>query len=151
MWHTDLALLILRVALGGFFVGYRFRWFYDPSATDQKWFSPSRRAALQKKMCQCGYGRNPWLAAFVAWVELLAGLGVVFGLLTSLSALGLLAVLVFATCCTAKEKVLRQFPVDPLDACVCYFWTVEPLYIAITIVLLLCGSGHYAIDAFIRY
>jgi uncharacterized membrane protein YphA (DoxX/SURF4 family) len=142
-----IVLLLARLTLGFFFVGYRFRWLYDPSPNNGvKWCNPYRHDNLKKKLCECGWGIKG-LAELVAIVELLAGLGLIFGLLTSLSALGLLVILLAATACTAREKVLRQNPVDRLDAVNCYLWTPEPVYMVLAVVVLGLGPGWISIDA----
>lgn len=144
-----LTLLLARLTLGFFFVGYRFRWIYDPSK-EIRWFNPDRRLSLQKKLCECGWGIGPRFAAFVALAEISAGLGIMFGFLTSLSALGLLAILIVANACTAREKVLRQNPVDCVDAANCYLWTPEPIYIVLALVVLALGPGWLSLDYLMR-
>lgn len=166
----DLTLLLQRVALGAFFFLARFRWVYDPSrawiasydATGQPirggseavgrtpWFAPYRVNHLTWKLCSCGYGKHPLLSGFVALVEISAGLALIVGFLTPLAALGLLGTLSFATYCTAKEKTLKQNPVDKIDVASCYLWTVEPLYIVLAISAILNGAGAYSLDAIIH-
>lgn len=142
-----LVLLLARFVVGFFFVSYRFRWFWDPNPKDGvEICSPHRHLNLRKKLCACGWGISPTLAAFVAVIELLAGLGTILGLLTTLSALGLLGILIFATICTAKEKTLRQLPVDKIDVVNCYLWTPEPVYIVLTLMILALGPGSISLD-----
>lgn len=142
-----LALFLARFVLGFFFVSYRFRWFLDPTPQDGiEVCSPYRHLKLREKLCHCGWGMSPELAAFVAVSETLAGLGVMFGLLTSLSALGLLTILIVATLCTAKEKTLRQNPIDKIDVVNCYLWNPEPIYIVLAIVVMLLGPGWFSLD-----
>lgn len=142
-----LVLFIARFVLGFFFVSYRFRWFWDPTPQDGVAVcSPFRHLNLRRKLCHCGWGMNPTFAAFVAVAELLAGLGVIFGVLTTLSAAGLLAILLVATLCTAKEKTLRQNPVDRIDIVNCYLWNPEPVYIVLALVVLVLGPGWFSLD-----
>lgn len=145
--ESDVALLILRLMLGGFFVFARFRWIYDPSRPDAPWFNPARRHHLEEKLCSCGYSRHPYLSGFVALTEIFGGLGVIVGLLTPLALLGLLGVLACATRCTAYAKVCEQNPVDCWDCVSCYLWRVEGIYIAVTLALLLLGPGNLSLDA----
>ena len=144
--NPDLASLVLRLVLGSFFVLARFRWLYDPSRPDQPWFNGARHMHLEKRLCTCGYGLHPVICDVVAWAEILGGLGVIVGLLTPLALIGLLCVLLFATFCTAKEKVLAQDPVDDIDCVSCYLWRVEGVYIAIVLALLALGPGVYSLD-----
>lgn len=142
-----LILFLARFTLGFFFVSYRFRWFYDPDPIDGvEICSPYRRQKLQEKLSHCGWGMSPQLAAFVAISEILAGLGVIFGALTSLSAIGLIIILIAATLCTAKEKTLKQKPVDTIDVVNCYLWTPEPVYIVLALVVLVLGPGWFSLD-----
>lgn len=144
-------LFLARFVLGFFFVSYRFRWFFDPTPKDGvEVCSPYRHLKLREKMCQCGWGMSPLLAAFVAMAELLGGLGVIFGALTTVSAFGLLAILLVATTCTAKEKTLRQNPVDRIDIVNCYLWNPEPVYIVLAIVVLVLGPGWFSVDNLLR-
>lgn len=149
-WTVSLAALAARIALGLFFVSYRFRWLIDPSPPDGvHWCSPYRHMTLRRKMLACGFGDVPRLASFVAVVELLAGLGVLFGLLTWLSALGLLVILLVATRCTAREKTLKQAPVDRIDVVSCYLWNPEPPYIVLALIVLCLGGSAWSLDALI--
>lgn len=142
-----LVLLLARFVLGFFFVSYRFRWFYDPNPQDGiAVCSPFRHISLRKKLCQCGWGISPMLAAIVALVELCAGFGVMLGVLTTWSVFGLLIILLMATLCTAKEKTLRQNPVDGIDIVNCYLWNPEPVYIVLALIVLTLGPGWLSLD-----
>lgn len=167
---VDAAMLVARIALGLFFVLARFRFFYDPAGgarlpwitanklpgltQDQqiaynwrKWFNPRRAHSLTTKLMYCGCTIKPSLQAWIAAaVEVLAGIGLIVGLLTVPSALALLVVLLVATRCTAKEKVCEQNPCDKLDVVCAYLWRVEGLYIALAVIILLGGPGAYSLD-----
>lgn len=143
---SDVVIFVFRVLLGVFFVSDRFRWFYDPSRPDDLWFNAKRREHLEWKLGTCGYGTHPFLAGFVAHTEFFGGLGVIVGFLTPVAALGLLGVLLFASYCTAREKTLKQGPVDDIDVVSDYLWLVEPLYTAIALSLLLVGAGAFSVD-----
>lgn len=143
----DVALLLTRVVMGVFFVSYRFRWVWDPSQPPgQRFCSTFRRNKLIGRMCSCGYGGNPWLAGTVAVVEILAGLGLIVGLLSIPSAFGLFLVMVFANCCTPKEEIPAMNPVDKWDYVSCYLRLVEPLYLTMAVIIVLCGPGRYSLD-----
>lgn len=143
----DLAVLILRLLLGTFFVLARFRWVYDPSRPLDPWFNTARHKHLVQRLCTCGYSPNPYLSGFVACVEISAGMAIIVGLLTLPATMGLLSVLLFGTYCTARVKVCEQLPVDKIDCVSCYLWRVEGVYIAIAIAILALGPGHYSLDA----
>lgn len=144
---ADLASLVLREILGVFFILARFRWFYDPAKEKgTRWFNVIRRKSLRDKLNHCGHGDTAWLPAFVATVECLAALGVIAGLLTGLSALGLLIICVIGTKCTWRDKTMRQNPVDKIDIWSCYLWTPEPVYVSVALALFLLGPGVYSLD-----
>lgn len=140
-------LFLARFVLGFFFVSYRFRWLFDPTPQDGvEVCSPYRHLRLRQKLCHCGWGMSPELGAFVALAELSAGFGVMLGMLTTLSAFGLLVILLIATVCTAKEKTMRQNPVDRIDIVNCYLWNPEPVYIVLALVVLVLGPGWFSVD-----
>ena len=143
----DVASLLLRVVLGSFFVLARFRWMYDPSRPAAPWFNGARHMHLEKRLCTCGYGLHPVMCDVVAWTEVLAGSAILVGLFTPLALVGILCVLMFATICTAHDKVMAQEPVDKIDCVSCYLWRVEGVYIAIALSLLALGAGRYSLDA----
>lgn len=144
---TALTLLLARFTLGFFFVSYRFRWFYDPTPQDGvKICSPYRHLNLRQKLCHCGWGVSPALASFVALSETLAGLAIIFGILTQLSCFGLIVILIAATLCTAKEKTMRQMPVDKIDTINCYLWNPEPVYIMLALMVAIFGPGDISLD-----
>lgn len=140
---NSVSLLALRAALGGFYVLARFRYFYDPSRPADPVLNKQRRESMARKMGYCHY--PAWLAPIVAGSEVLAGLGVISGVLFTLSCAGLLLITIFATRCTWREKILEQSPCDCIDWLACYLWRVEGLYILLAAVLLVEGAGSYAL------
>lgn len=144
---ADIASLVVRLALGSFFVLARFRYFFDPSKTNGMFLNVDRHTSLRNKMCHCGYAGNPsFFANFTAVIEVFAGLGVLFGLLTTVSAFGLLVITLCGTMCTAKTKVMEQHPVDKLDCVSCYLWRVEGLYLVFAALVFVLGPGVYSLD-----
>lgn len=143
--YTSLASLLLRLILGTFFVLARFRWVYDPSRTPSL-MNPLRHKHFRERLCTCGYGTHPLLCGFVASVEIAAGFAVILGLVTMPALCGLLCVLLFATWCTAREKVCAQNPVDQVDCISCYLWRVEGVYITVAVSLLCLGPGTWSLD-----
>lgn len=142
----DVASFLLRVLLGVFFLLARFRWFYDPSRPDQPWMNAKRHEHMILRLCTCGYGSHPLISAFVACIEVSGGIALIIGLLTVPAALGLLGILLFATFCTAVEKVCEQKPVDCVDCVSCYLWRVEGVYATIAVCILLLGPGRLSLD-----
>lgn len=160
---VDFALLLVRWFLGVFFVLARFRFFFDPVGgaklpsvstgnythiryNTRLWCNPRRIHSLTNKLKYCGCSDATFWAWIAAIVEVAAGIGLIIGLLSWLSALGLLVVLLFATACTARDKVLEQSPVDRIDVVCAYLWRVEGLYICLALVILLAGPGAYSLD-----
>lgn len=144
--YSDLGLFLNRFILGLFFVIYRFRWIYDPSDKECSWFSPRRRYRLMNRLCTCGYTDNAVLAGTVAMVEILAGLALMAGFLTIPAAGGIIAVMIFANCCTPKEEIPLMNPVDKIDWVACYLRLVEPLYLFMALLVVLMGPGRWSID-----
>jgi len=145
----DLGLFLNRVVPGVFFLSYRFRWVYDPTAPDRKLCSPTRRARLINRLSSCGLPGHPVLAATVAIGEILAGLALVVGLLAVPAAIGLVLVMVFANACTPKEEIPFMKPVDRLDYVSCYLRLVEPLYLVMCLNVVLMGPGQWSLDALV--
>jgi uncharacterized membrane protein YphA (DoxX/SURF4 family) len=148
---VSIALALIRIILGLFFVLARFRFFYDPiKPKGQRVFCPQRLTSLTNKMTHCGVKRWPFqIAVAVAVIEVLAGIALIFGFLSVLSAFGLLVILLYATKCTCREKIAKQNPVDGIDHLCCYLWAPEPLYIGMCLVIILAGPGMYSLDALI--
>jgi uncharacterized membrane protein YphA (DoxX/SURF4 family) len=151
MHSVDVAALLARLLLGFFFLLARFRFFFDPAAAPgDRWFCAWRHESLIHKMAYCGLKKKPVIWAWItALVEVLAGMALIVGLLTPLAALGLLVLLLVATRCTARQKVMEQKPVDKVDCVACYLWRVEGLYIGLAILILLLGPGAYSLDAWL--
>jgi uncharacterized membrane protein YphA (DoxX/SURF4 family) len=146
--NPDIALLIVRVLLGSFFVLARFRWFYDPSRPEH-FLNHARHTHLSEKLQTCGFGNHPAVAALVAAIEVGAGLFLIVGLFTSLAALGLIAILLGAVACSTKAKTMKQDPVDGIQVAEDVLWTVEPLYLLIAGALLVAGGGAYSLDGYL--
>lgn len=166
VYAIDIAMLVLRLVIGTFFVLARFRWVYDPTESGfvrgaegepqriaysggTRWFNGFRRAHLEWKICHCGYGTHPMIAAAVAMTEIVGGLALIFGCLTSLAALGLLIVTGFATYCTAYDKTAKQKPVDAVDWVSCYLWNPEPHLLTGAFLICIIGPGIFSLDAVI--
>lgn len=143
----DTTALAIRLALGSFYFLNRYRFYYDQSRKISV-LNPQRSESLTSKMVECGWDRAPrFWAHFTAFVEVFGGLALIVGLLSRAASLGILAVTLVATWCTAKDKVMKQGPVDKVDCVGCYFWCVEPHLAMMAIILLAFGPGAYSIDS----
>lgn len=132
---------ILAWTLALFFLLARFRFFYDPSKpVGLRWLNEDRHASLTNKMCHCGLEFKPRAFAwFVAVVEVGCALLLLWPPTRLIGALGLLGILLKATHCTARAKVMEQHPVDKIGVCEAYLWRVEGLYIVMVVCVILEG------------
>lgn len=87
---------------------------------------------------------NSW---FVPAVEFAAGATLALGLLTSVSALLLLAICFVACGCEAWGKVCAYKPIDGLDVLDDYLYLPEVLYAVMLVSIILNGTGKYSLDA----
>lgn len=163
----SIALLLIRVTLGLFYVLARFRFFYDPSKRsdgpigfreggyirygNQRWLNKARHDSLSAKMTACGFKWQPNLVAWiVATIEVGGGLLLIVGLYPALMAWLLFGVTAFASMCTWKHKVfVEQNPVDRIDVCSCYLWRVEGLYLIMAACVILGGGGALALSDYL--
>lgn len=143
----DLAMFLVRLIVGCFFLFFRFRWIYDPSRPDDPWFNTARRQKLVTRLCTCGYTSHPYLAGSVALTEIFGGCALIVGLLTVPAAFGLFVVMVFATYCHAKESLAEEKPVDFMEVCSCLLFETEVGYTTMIVMILLLGPGAFSLDA----
>ena len=146
-------LLSARIILGGFFVLDRFRWFWDPEHTGSRrhLLNEARREHLRAKIEQVTGLHSVWWSVVVAVIEFFGGLGILFGFLTPIAAVGILAILLIASHGNFHEKVIvKQQPQDKIDVLSCYFWTIEPLYIWMAAMIAILGAGSISLDHLIR-
>lgn len=141
-YTLDILIFTMRLLVGGFFLLYRFRWFYEPSTAT--WFCPSRRAKLENAVEDCGF--PPWTASYVAVLEVLCGLGLVTGFFTLGSAMILGVIMIYGQRCVVLPGVLKMRPVDTLDAMRCWLMWPEPLYLVMCIWIICAGPGRISLD-----
>lgn len=142
MLTLDLLLLGIRVLVGGFFLLYRFRWVYEPS--NRTWFCPKRHEKLERALGDCGV--NPQYAAIVAVAEIAAGLGLVLGFCTLLSAAILGIIMAYGHRCVVIPGIKKMLPVDKLDVMKCWLLWPEPLYLIMCVEIMFAGAGRFSLD-----
>jgi uncharacterized membrane protein YphA (DoxX/SURF4 family) len=99
-----------------------------------------------KVMVEDGIPFPSFCAVFVPVVELLAGLGVMLGALTTLAALGLLVVSLVATCTDALWRLPDRHPLDPVDWFAKAIYLPEVLLVLILLAIWMGGPGAYSLD-----
>lgn len=125
-----------RVAAGTFFAFSGFH----------KLFNSARHATLKQTLEACGIPCIGVMQWFVPGVEFFAGLGVAFGFLTPLSALGLIAICLVASCTDGKKRVRAWKPVDVADRIDDWLYLPEVLYIVLLVQFVLLGAGPVSLD-----
>jgi uncharacterized membrane protein YphA (DoxX/SURF4 family) len=133
------ALLLCRVAAGAFFA----------ISGAHKLISPARHQAMVETLKA---GRIPcvgFMAWFVPGVELSAGLGVAFGFLAPLAALGLICILAVATVTDGLGRISSWRPADKSDYVDDVLYLPEVLYGFLLLPVLTMGAGPVSLDAFI--
>lgn len=135
----DLALAIVRVTIGSFFMisGYN------------KLFVPARHEALTENLRK---NRIPCLPLMQWWVpgwEFIAGAMLVIGMMSAFAATVLIIVCAVACYCEAREKVERYKPINFGDRIADYLYLPEVLYIVLLSVTVLAGTGRYSLDYYL--
>lgn len=133
----EVAITTNRLALGVFFTisGYH------------KLFNRKRHATIARTMRHdhvFAPGVNEWL---IPVAELLGGLGLTVGLLSTLAALGLLVVCVGATWFDGLARIPAMRPIDLADRLCCVLYLPEVLYAVMLFVVVMTGGGPYSLDA----
>jgi putative oxidoreductase len=135
----DVALLVCRVVVGAFFA----------ISGAHKLISPTRHQALFETLKA---SRIPYLKVmswFVPGVELSAGLGVAFGFLAPLAALGLICILTVAIVTDGLGRIPSWNPTDRSDYLEDVLYLPEVLYVLLLLPVLTMGAGPVSLDAFV--
>ena len=132
----DVALLAIRVSVGGFFV----------VSGGHKLFNPIRRQSLRETFAADGVTYAPMMYV-VPLGELLGGLGVAFGAMTIFAAVGLTALCIGACALDGIKRIPTMQPLDPADRIGDLLYLPEVLYIVCLLVVLSFGPGAYSLDA----
>lgn len=133
----DAGLMVLRVVVGCFFAisGWH------------KLFNVRRHDSLVATLIQCRVPYIEFNQWFVPIVELTGGVALVLGLLTLPATLGLIAICIVACCTDGIPNVTSRFhPIDKADWLDDVLYLPEALYLAMLVVVVLAGPGHYSLD-----
>jgi putative oxidoreductase len=136
---TDVALTLIRVAVGMFFMfsGYH------------KLFNAERHRALVDELTALHVAAiriNQW---WVPSVEFAAGSAVLIGLLTPLAALGLFVIVLVAGVTSGRMRIKGSQPIDRADRIDDWLYLPEILYALMLIMFVSAGAGPYSVDAVI--
>ena len=133
----DVGVLLTRVIVGVFFAisGWH------------KLFVPSRHDSMVATLVtdKVPFIRfNEW---FVPGVELAAGIALTVGLFTPLAALLLIAICAVAGAVDGVPSIATKYhPIDKADWLDDLFYLPEVLYVAMLVVVIAAGPGHYSLD-----
>lgn len=135
----DLALAVVRVAVGSFFAisGYH------------KLFNTTRHSGLVRTLTKDRVPAVPFMQWWVPGWEFVAGIMLAVGLLTAFSASVLAIICIVACVCEASERVEQYQPIDAADTIDDYLYLPEVLYLVMLAVTILAGTGRYSVDAFL--
>jgi uncharacterized membrane protein YphA (DoxX/SURF4 family) len=130
-----------RIATGVFFVfsGYH------------KLTNAKRHATFIATLQACGVPFIAVMQWFVPGVEFLAGLGVAFGFLTPLSALGLVTICLVAAYADGMRRVRASGAIDEADVIDNVLYLPEVLYIFILAIFIAAGAGPFSLDALLNH
>ncbi len=126
-----------RVATGVFFAfsGYH------------KLTNAKRRATFIATLQTCDIPFIPVMQWFVPGVEFLGGLGVAFGFLTPLAAVGLAIICLVAVCADGMRRVKTWDAIDRADVIDDVLYLPEVLYILLLAMFVAGGAGPFSLDA----
>jgi uncharacterized membrane protein YphA (DoxX/SURF4 family) len=129
-----------RVATGVFFVfsGYH------------KLTNAERRAALVATLQASNVPFVPVMQWFVPGIEFLGGLGVAFGFLTPLAALGLATICLVAAYADGMRRVKGWGAIDKADVIDDVLYLPEVLYMMLLALFVANGAGPLSIDAILN-
>jgi uncharacterized membrane protein YphA (DoxX/SURF4 family) len=132
--------LVSRVATGMFFVfsGYH------------KLTNSDRRAVFVATLEACHVPFISVMQWFVPAVEFLGGLGVAFGFLTPIAALGLAVICLIATCSDGLRRIGTWAAIDKADVIDDVLYLPEVLYILLLSLFIAGGAGPFSLDAVLR-
>jgi uncharacterized membrane protein YphA (DoxX/SURF4 family) len=87
---------------------------------------------------------------FVPGVEFFGGLGVAFGFLTPLAALGLLVICSVALFTSAPTVIASYKPIDPADRIDDWLYQPELIYALMLLYFIAAGAGPVSVDQLLK-
>lgn len=135
----SLALTANRMAAGAFFTlsGYH------------KLFNKARHASVTATLAGDGIPEVKVMQWFVPSVEFAGGLGVLFGFLAPVAALGLIGICLVATLVDGLKRIPAWKPLDRADYCDDVLYLPEVLYCIMLALVVAGGAGPLSIDALV--
>jgi uncharacterized membrane protein YphA (DoxX/SURF4 family) len=137
---TLLAITAIRIALGAFFI----------FSGGHKLLNAGRHQVFVETLRASGIhflGVTQW---FVPGVEFFGGLGVAFGFLTPLAALGLFMICLVAILTNAPRIVAGYKPIDFFDRIDDWLYQPEVMYALVLVYFITAGAGAVSIDQLIE-
>jgi uncharacterized membrane protein YphA (DoxX/SURF4 family) len=134
------AIAAMRFALGSFFVLSGFH----------KLTNKERHKTFVETLRALGIPLIGLLQWFVPGVEFFGGLGVAFGFLTPLAALGLLAICLVALLTSSPTVVASYKPIDRADRVDDWLYQPETMYALMLFYFIAAGAGPFSIDQLLK-
>jgi putative oxidoreductase len=137
---TLTAIAAMRFALGSFFV----------LSGIHKLTNKERHKTFAETLRVLGIPRIGILQWFVPGVEFFGGLGVAFGFLTPLAALGLLVICSVALLTNSPTMVASYKPIDRADYVDDWLYQPEMMYALMLLYFIAAGAGPVSLDQLLK-
>jgi putative oxidoreductase len=134
------AIAAMRIALGAFFVLSGFH----------KLTNKERHRTFVETLGALGIPRIGILQWFVPGVEFFGGLGVAFGFLTPLAALGLLVICSVALLTSSPAVIAGYKPIDRADRIDDWLYQPELIYALMLLYFIAAGAGPVSFDQLLK-
>ena len=134
------AIAAMRFALGAFFV----------LSGVHKLTNKERHKTFTETLKALGIPRIVVFQWFVPGVEFFGGLGVAFGFLTPLAALGLLVICFVALLTNSPTVVASYKPIDRADRVDDWLYQPEMMYALMLLYFITAGAGPISIDQLLK-
>jgi uncharacterized membrane protein YphA (DoxX/SURF4 family) len=137
---TLTAIAAMRFALGSFFV----------LSGVHKLTNKERHKTFAETLRVLGIPRIGIFQWFVPGVEFFGGLGVAFGFLTPLAALGLLVICSVALLTNSRTVVASYKPIDRADRVDDWLYQPEMMYALMLLYFIAAGAGPVSLDQLLK-